>query len=77
MNKSDFIARFFEALDVEPSTSSSAPLSALDEWDSLGILSIISLYDELEIAVELAVISELQTADDAFLLYQKKVKSLS
>ena len=62
MAKQEFIERLSELLDVE--VDENTDLLQLEEWDSLAMLGILSLYDELEIEIDIDELDELKSVKD-------------
>jgi acyl carrier protein len=68
MNNVAFFARVAEALDYEGVIERGQELAALEMWDSLGILSIIDLLEEIGIEVDIDALSKLETTDELIAL---------
>jgi len=47
MDKKEFLEQVKEALQREEDLSESMALSDIEEWDSLAVLSMMSLFDQL------------------------------
>lgn len=67
MGIQNFIEKFAEAIEIEPTESLSADtiFRELDEWDSLAYLSIIAMMDEeYDVQIENAEFKQLKTLGD-------------
>ncbi len=51
MNKKDFLELLQETLDCEEELNEDMELETIYEYDSIGILSLMSMYDDLGIKV--------------------------
>ena len=68
MDSAAFLARVAEALDYDGVIETGQNLTALETWDSLGILSIVDLLEEIGVEVDIDAISNLETTDDLIAL---------
>lgn len=60
MNELEFLARLAEALDHDGVIEVNQSVESLPEWDSLGILSVIELFADLNIKVKPDALKEIQ-----------------
>lgn len=63
MNKDQFLIAVSEALDTEEPVSMSDKVSDIPEWDSLGILSLVDMLDEIGISIELDQFEDIETIE--------------
>lgn len=63
MNKTEFVEKFAEAIEIEASElTAETEFRTLEEWDSLSYLSVIAMMDEeYECQIELADFKKLKT----------------
>ena len=66
MNVDQFLTRFSESIDLDFVVNANQDLSELDEWDSLGALSIIALFDEFNIEIAVNDVMSWQSPADAW-----------
>lgn len=64
MKSVDFLVRLAEALDYDGVLSLGQDLESIEGWDSLGILSVIELLEEIGAKVNIDVLYQLKTTDD-------------
>ncbi|AJE98114.1 hypothetical protein [Pandoraea apista] len=64
MDSVDFLARIADALDYDGKLVKGQNLEEIDVWDSLGILSIVELLEEMGVEVDINTINNLKTTDD-------------
>jgi acyl carrier protein len=64
MNSADFLAKVAEALEYEGTLSMGQSLDDVDVWDSLGILSVVDLLEEIGAEVDIDQLSNLTTVDE-------------
>tara|TARA_B110000503_G_scaffold134830_1_gene214393 strand:- start:1710 stop:1934 length:225 start_codon:yes stop_codon:yes gene_type:complete len=53
-----------EALDYEDELRLDQNIEDIEEWDSLGVLSIVSMMDDLSISINLDDLEEIKTVED-------------
>lgn len=69
MEISEFIEKFSEAIEIEDSSvvTPYTEFRTLEEWDSLGYLSVIALIDEeFDVQIENAEFKQLKTIQELF-----------
>ena len=71
MNLELFLQRFSESLDLDYVLDQNMDLSEVEEWDSLGALSIIAFFDEYALEVSIEDVMFWQTPLDAWYAYSK------
>tara|TARA_X000000368_G_C22974890_1_gene687206 strand:+ start:1087 stop:1317 length:231 start_codon:yes stop_codon:yes gene_type:complete len=76
MKKSELLEEIKETLQRDEEISLSMKLEDIKEWDSLAIITMISLYDELfGVIVTSETIEDCQTLDDLIKLVEDKIDS--
>ncbi len=70
MDKEKFIEELSIALDTESSLSKETSLSDLEEWDSLGVLSVIELMERYKSDISIETIHNAITINDLILLLE-------
>jgi acyl carrier protein len=74
MTKHKLLERIKEALQREENLSLDMKLKDIKEWDSLGIISIIALYDQLfSIVLTLEQLNSCKTVEDVINLVGDKI----
>ena len=68
MNADEFIAKLTETLATETELTTNTSLDELEEWDSLGILSVIELIETYNSDIELESIYNSKTVGDLLAL---------
>ena len=61
MNIEEFLKVTAETLEYEEVINIDDRLEAIDMWDSLGVLSLVGMLDEMNISVELDRFEDLET----------------
>jgi len=61
MKIKEFLEVISEALDCEEELTIDQKVEDIEEWDSLGILSLVSMFDEMGIPVELDKFENIET----------------
>ena len=64
MTKEEFVASIAEAIEFSGDLNGTTLLDDIDEWDSLGWLGVIAFLDEINVAVDLSMLSEVKTLDE-------------
>ena len=64
MNVKELLIVVAEALECEDELSLDQNIEDIEEWDSLGVLSIVSMMDDLNISVNLEDLEEIKTVED-------------
>ncbi len=65
MTKEKFLAELCDILGIEADTlKRSMQLSSFERWDSLSMLSILELYDEMGLDIEVDDVEACQSIDD-------------
>ncbi len=68
MDSATFLAKVAEVLDYDGDITRGQNLEDIDMWDSLGILSIVELLEELGAEVDIDTINNLKTTDELIAL---------
>ena len=68
MNADEFIAKLTETLATETELTTNTSLDEIEEWDSLGILSVIELIETYNSDIELESIYNSKTVGDLLAL---------
>jgi len=65
MTKEKFLAELCDILNIETDkVDAGMQLSSFERWDSLSMLSILELYDEMELDIEVDDVEACQTIGD-------------
>jgi len=64
MNVKELLIIVAEALEYEDELCLDQNIEDIEEWDSLGVLSIVSMMDDLNISVNLEDLEEIKTVED-------------
>jgi len=64
MNVKELLIVVAEAIEYEDELSLDQNIEDIEEWDSLGVLSIVSMMDDLNISVNLEDLEEIKTVED-------------
>jgi acyl carrier protein len=62
MTKQEFIEKLSELLEVQVDENTN--LLELEEWDSLAMLGLLSLYDELEVEIDIDEMDNFKSVKD-------------
>ena len=68
MDSTEFFAKVAEVLDYDGDITSGQNLVDIDMWDSLGILSIVELLEEIGVEVDIETLNGLTTTDELLAL---------
>jgi acyl carrier protein len=68
MDSGTFLAKVAEVLDHDGKLTKGQALDSVEVWDSLGILSVVDLLEELGADVDIDALSNIQTTDDLIVL---------
>jgi acyl carrier protein len=68
MDSSTFLAKVAEVLEYDGEITRGQNLDDIDMWDSLGILSIVELLEELGAEVEIDTLNNIKTTDELIAL---------
>lgn len=68
MDSATFLAKVAEVLEYEGEIGRGQNLDDIDMWDSLGILSIVELLEELGTEVDIDTLNNLKTTDELIAL---------
>lgn len=75
MTRTELIAKIEETLQTEQALTSETNLDSIEEWDSLGVISIISLYDQLfSMTIRAEVIESCSTVEDLIQLVSSNIE---
>ncbi len=74
MIKSEFLESLAETIDTECELNEELLLDEIEEYDSIAILSLMSMYDELDIKVSPKDFEDLRTVADLLKLAGDKVE---
>ena len=64
MNVKELLIVVAEALEYEDELYLDQNIEDIEEWDSLGVLSIVSIMDDLNISVNLEDLEEIKIVED-------------
>jgi acyl carrier protein len=64
MNSAEFLVKVADVLEYDGILSKGQSLEDIDVWDSLGILSVVDLLEEIGAEVDIEQLSNLVTTDD-------------
>jgi acyl carrier protein len=64
MNVKELLIIVAEALEYEDELCLDQNIEDIEEWDSIGVLSIVSMMDDLNISVNLDDLEEIKTVED-------------
>ena len=62
MTKQEFVEKLSEILDVE--VDENTDLRELEEWDSLAMLGVLALYDEIGVEIDINEMDEFKSVKD-------------
>jgi len=62
LTKQEFIEKLSELLDVE--VNENTDLRELEEWDSLAMLGVLALYDEIGVEIDINEMDEFKSVKD-------------
>ncbi len=68
MDSATFLTKVAEVLEYDGEISRGQNLEDIDMWDSLGILSIVELLEDLGAEVDIDTINNLKTTDELIAL---------
>lgn len=64
MTKQEFITQLRESIQTEMDLNEKTLLSEIPEWDSLAMLGLLALFDELEVEVGIDELEECKSVED-------------
>lgn len=64
MNVKELLIVVAEVLEYEDELHLDQNIEDIEEWDSLGVLSIVSMLDDLSISINLEDLEEIKTVED-------------
>lgn len=64
MTKDEFLQAVGDVIETEQPLEAGRDLADYPNWDSLGILSLIDLFEEMGVTVDLEALAALKTTDD-------------
>ena len=64
MTKQEFITQLRESIQTEMDLNENTLLSEIPEWDSLAMLGLLALFDELEVEVGIDELEECKSVED-------------
>lgn len=73
MNKSEFLALVQEAIDTEDELSDDTELESIEEYDSLAVLGLMSMFDDMEVDVTPQQIEDSQKVSDLLKFAEDKI----
>lgn len=68
MDSATFLGKVAEVLEYDGEIARGQNLEDIDMWDSLGILSIVELLEDLGVEVDIDTINNLKTTDELIAL---------
>ena len=75
MSEAEFLEAVAEALDTEMELSRDTLLDDIDEYDSIGVLSLMSYFDEIGINVSPSDFEKLEKVEDLIKLAGDKIEA--
>ena len=64
MTKEEFIIKVKEIIDTTAEIDENTILAEIEEWDSVAILGLLSLYDELNVEIDVDEFENFKTMKD-------------
>tara|TARA_B110000003_G_C16450375_1_gene457698 strand:+ start:308 stop:532 length:225 start_codon:yes stop_codon:yes gene_type:complete len=64
MNVKELLTSIAEAIEYEGELHLNQNIEDIEEWDSLGVLSIVSTMDDLSISINLEDLEEIKTVEE-------------
>tara|TARA_X000001036_G_C20367692_1_gene679161 strand:- start:34 stop:258 length:225 start_codon:yes stop_codon:yes gene_type:complete len=64
MNVKDLLTIVAETIEYENELHLDQNIEDIEEWDSLGVLSIVSMMDDLSITINLEDLEQIKTVED-------------
>lgn len=64
MNAKELLTIIAEAIEYEGELHLNQNIEDIEEWDSLGVLSIVSTMDDLSISINLEDLEEIKTVEE-------------
>ena len=64
MNVKELLTIVAETIEYEDELHLDQNIEDIEEWDSLGVLSIVSMMDDLSITINLEDLEEIKTVED-------------
>lgn len=64
MTKENFLQAFCDIVEIDSVSDLSAPLNTIGMWDSLAMLNMLALYDDLNIPIEIDELEGCETVQD-------------
>lgn len=64
MTKENFLQAFCDIVEIDSVSDLSVPLNTIGMWDSLAMLNMLALYDELNIPIEIDELEGCKTVQD-------------
>lgn len=74
MRKEEFLELLKETIDTEEELSEELRLDEIEEYDSIAVLSLMSMYDELGVKVKPSDFEKLENVADLIKLAGEKVE---
>lgn len=74
MTKDEFLELLIDTIDTEDEITSDTELSSIEEYDSIAILSLMNMYDELDVNVTPESFKDLKSIDDLIRLAGSSVE---
>ena len=74
MTKEEFIELLIETIDTEDEINENTLLNEIEEYDSIAILSLMSMYDDIGVRVNPKDFVELKTIQDLINLAGNKIE---
>jgi len=75
MSEAEFLEAIAEALDTEMELSRDTILDDIDEYDSIGVLSLMSYFDEIGISVSPSDFEKFERVEDLIKLAGDKIEA--
>ncbi len=74
MTKDEFLELLIDTIDTEDEITSDTELSSIEEYDSIAILSLMNMHDELDVNVTPESFKDLKSIDDLIRLAGSSVE---
>ena len=74
MNKTEFLLKLADVLDYDGEIQSNQDTSSIEEWDSLGVLSVIELLNDIGIKIDPVKIMEINNVSELLQIVQPVLK---
>jgi hypothetical protein len=73
MTEQDFFARVQEMLETDAPVERGTKINELEEFDSLGILNLMTLFDEIGVGVDQDAFTKVETGEDLLMMVGDRI----